>query len=216
MKREKILQTVDQKKASYGFVTDDAPKFKLPKGLSEETVRKISEQKKEPTWMLEMRLKALSVFASKPMPDWGGDLSGINFDEIHYYVSPSEANKHTWEEVPDEIKNTFDRLGIPEAERKFLAGVGAQFESEMVYHNLHQSLTDKGVIFEGTDQALQKYPDIFRQYFGTVIPTNDNKFAALNTAVWSGGSFIYIPKGVKVELPLQAYFRINSEFMGQF
>lgn len=214
---DQILNQVDQmKQEKYGFFTSDQSKVRMPKGLSEAKVREISAFKNEPDWMLEKRLQALKVFEEKPMPTWGGDLSGIDFDQIHFYVKPSEQNKHTWEEVPDDIKNTFDKLGIPQAERKFLAGVGAQFESEMVYHNLHQSLIDKGVIFEGTDTALQKYPEYFKKYFGTVIPLTDNKFAALNTAVWSGGSFIYIPKGVKVELPLQAYFRINSEFMGQF
>lgn len=200
----------------YGFKTEDKPKFKTEAGLSEEVVREISAQKKEPAWMLEKRLEALKIFNSKPMPNFGADLSGIAFDQIHYYLKPSDQEKRSWEEVPDEIKKTFDRLGIPEAERKYLAGVGAQFESEMVYHNLHETLSKKGVLFEGTDAALQKYPEFFEEYFGTVIPARDNKFAALNTAVWSGGSFIYIPKGVHIELPLQAYFRINAEFMGQF
>jgi Fe-S cluster assembly protein SufB len=200
----------------YGFVTDSKPNFKIDKGLSEEIVRQISAQKNEPEWMLKKRLEAYEIFRSKPMPNFGGDMSGINFEDIHYYLKPSEKPRRNWEEVPDEIKKTFDRLGIPEAERKYLAGVGAQFESEMVYHNLHETLAKKGVIFEGTDAALQKYPEFFEQYFGTIIPARDNKFAALNTAVWSGGSFIYVPKGVHVELPLQAYFRINAEFMGQF
>ncbi|MCC6643302.1 Fe-S cluster assembly protein SufB [Candidatus Peregrinibacteria bacterium] len=200
----------------YGFTTKDKPKFRTEAGLSEEVVRSISGQKNEPQWMLEKRLEALAIFNSKIMPTFGADLSGIEFEKIHYYLKPSDQEKRSWEEVPEEIKKTFDRLGIPEAERKYLAGVGAQFESEMVYHNLHETLAKKGVIFEGTDAALQKYPEIFEEYFGTVIPARDNKFAALNTAVWSGGSFIYIPKGVHVELPLQAYFRINAEFMGQF
>lgn len=210
----KLVNQMDDYK--FGFVTDDKPKFKSKKGLSEELVRDISAQKNEPAWMLAKRLEALKIFKSKPMPTFGGDLSGIDFEAIHYYVKPSEQEKRSWDEVPEEIKKTFDKLGIPEAERKYLAGVGAQFESEMVYHNLHETLARKGVIFEGTDAALQKYPEYFEEYFGKIIPTRDNKFAALNTAVWSGGSFIYIPKGVYIELPLQAYFRINAEFMGQF
>lgn len=200
----------------FGFKTEDKPKFKAEKGITREIVEEISRQKKEPKWMLDFRLNALEIFFSKPLPRWGGDLTGIDFENIHYYVKPSEEAKRSWDEVPEEIKNTFDRLGIPEAERKYLAGVGAQFESEMVYHNLHETLAKKGVLFEGTDAALQKYPEFFEEYLGTVIPSDDNKFAALNSAVWSGGSFIYIPKGVEVELPLQAYFRINAEFMGQF
>jgi Fe-S cluster assembly protein SufB len=200
----------------FGFKTKHQGTFKMAQGLSEEVVREISKQKNEPDWMLQIRLKALEIFNSKPMPNFGGDMSGIQFDKIHYYLKPSEKERRSWEEVPEEIKKTFDRLGIPQAERKYLAGVGAQFESEMVYHNLHETLAKKGVIFEGTDAALQKYPEYFKEYFGTIIPARDNKFAALNTAVWSGGSFIYIPKGVHIELPLQAYFRINAEFMGQF
>jgi len=200
----------------FDFKTEENSVFKMEKGLSKEIVMEISRQKNEPQWMLEYRLKALEIFYSKPMPKWGGDMSGIDFENIHYYLKPSEKSERTWDEVPDEIKTTFDRLGIPEAERKFLAGVGAQFESEMVYHNLHESLTAKGVIFEGTDEALKKYPELFKQYFATIIPAHDNKFAALNSAVWSGGSFIYIPKGVHIELPLQAYFRINAQNMGQF
>jgi Fe-S cluster assembly protein SufB len=200
----------------FGFKTEHTGTFKMNQGLSEEVVREISKQKDEPEWMLNIRLKALEIFNSKPMPNFGGDMSGIDFEKIHYYLKPSDKEQRTWEEVPDEIKKTFDRLGIPQAERKYLAGVGAQFESEMVYHNLHETLARKGVIFEGTDAALKKYPEYFKEYFGTIIPSRDNKFAALNTAVWSGGSFIYIPKGVHIELPLQAYFRINAEFMGQF
>lgn len=200
----------------FGFKTDSKPTFKSGKGLSEELVREISRQKNEPEWMLKIRLKAFEVFKELPMPNFGTDLSGIDFESIHYYLKPTDRPRRSWDEVPEEIKETFDRLGIPQAERKYLAGVGAQFESEMVYHNLQDTLSKKGVLFEGTDAALQKYPDIFKQYFGSVISMRDNKFAALNTAVWSGGSFIYIPKGVEVALPLQAYFRINAEFMGQF
>jgi Fe-S cluster assembly protein SufB len=200
----------------FGFKTRSKPSYKAALGLNETLVREISRQKQEPEWMLERRLKALEIFRELPMPSFGADLSGINFDRIHYYLRPSDRPRRSWEDVPDEIKKTFDRLGIPQAERAYLAGVGAQFESEMVYHNLQEALTKKGVIFESTDAALQKYPDLFREYFGTVVSVRDNKFAALNAAVWSGGSFIYIPKGVQVELPLQAYFRINAEFMGQF
>jgi len=200
----------------YGFHVETKSIYKSAKGLTREIVEEISRQKNEPAWMLELRLKALDIFNAKPMPKWGGDLSGIKFDNIHYYIKPSDRPTRSWDDVPDEIKETFERLGVPEAERKFLAGSGAQFESEMVYHNLQESLARKGVIFEGTDVALQKYPEYFKEYFGTVIPAGDNKFSALNSAVWSGGSFIYVPKGVHIELPLQAYFRINAENMGQF
>jgi Fe-S cluster assembly protein SufB len=212
--QSKLAQKIGQYK--YGFHVDSKAVFKTKKGLTREIVEEISRQKKEPKWMLDFRLKALSMFEAKPMPTWGGDLSGIDFENIHYYLKPSDRPKRNWEDVPEKIKETFDRLGVPEAERKFLAGSGAQFESEVIYHNLQESLQKKGVIFEGTDAALQKYPHFFKEYFGTVVPPGDNKFAALNSAVWSGGSFIYIPKGVHVELPLQAYFRINAENMGQF
>lgn len=212
-----VYDTTDAlKDYKFGFKTEEKSVFKSEKGLSKEVVMEISKRKNEPDWMLKLRLEALEIFYSKPMPKWGGDLSGIDFENIYYYIKPSEKSERTWEEVPDEIKKTFDRLGIPEAERKYLAGVGAQFESEMVYHSLHETLSKKGVIFEGTDEALKKYPELFKEYFGTIIPARDNKFAALNSAVWSGGSFIYIPKGVHIDLPLQAYFRINAEFMGQF
>ncbi len=210
----KLAEQLDNYK--FGFKTDTVPKFKMAKGLNEDIVREISAQKNEPAWMLDKRLEALKIYRSKPMPNFGGDMSEIDLENIHYYVKPSDKERRDWSEVPEEIKNTFDRLGIPEAERKYLAGVGAQFESEMVYHNLHKTLADHGVIFEGTDAALQKYPELFEEYFGTIVPTRDNKFAALNTAVWSGGSFIYIPKDIEIDLPLQAYFRINAEFMGQF
>ncbi len=200
----------------YGFNVDAKSVFKAEKGLSEALVRKISAYKEEPDWMLDFRLKALKIFEEKSLPSWGSDLSGINFDNIHYYVRPSDRPVRDWNEVPQEIKDTFDRLGVPEAERKFLAGSGAQFESEMVYHNLQEDLAKQGVIFDGIDDALKKHPELFREYFATVVPPGDNKFAALNSAVWSGGSFIYVPKGVQIELPLQAYFRINAENMGQF
>jgi len=200
----------------YGFHVDTKSVFTADKGLTREVVEEISRQKNEPKWMLDFRLKSLEIFLAKPMPNWGSDLSGLNLDDICCYIKPSDNTKRSWDEVPQEIKDTFDRLGVPEAERKFLAGSGAQFESEIIYHNLQESLRKKGVIFESTDDALRNHPDFFREYFGTVVPPGDNKFSALNSAVWSGGSFIYIPKGVHVELPLQAYFRINSQNMGQF
>lgn len=200
----------------YGFKTKSKVLYKAKKGISRELIKKISAYKKEPEWMTEFRLNAFEIFLNKAMPEWGADLSGINFDDIHYYIRPSDRPKRKWSEVPGEIKETFDRLGVPQAERKFLAGSGAQFESEMVYHNLKANLAAKGVIFENIDDALQKYPNLFKKYFASVVAPGDNKFAALNSAVWSGGSFIYVPKGVKIDLPLQAYFRINSENMGQF
>lgn len=214
VQQKKVLNPLSEYK--YGFNVDAKSVFKADKGLTEQLVRKISEYKEEPEWMLEFRLNALKIFREKPMPSWGADLSGIDFDNIHYYVKPSDRPVRDWDEVPDEIKETFERLGVPEAERKFLAGSGAQFESEMVYHNLQEDLEKQGVIFDGIDDALKKHPELFRQYFATVVPPADNKFAALNSAVWSGGSFIYVPKGVHIELPLQAYFRINAENMGQF
>ena len=200
----------------YDFVTDDKPIFKSKKGLSEEVVRQISAHKEEPEWMLEFRLKALEIYESKPMPTWGGDLTKLNLDEIYFYVRPQDRMERSWDDVPQEIKDTFEKLGIPEAERKVLAGVGAQYESEMVYHSLREEWEEQGVIFESIEDGLKRYPELFREHFATVVPTADNKFAALNSAVWSGGSFVYIPKGVKVEIPLQAYFRVNSEQMGQF
>jgi len=200
----------------FGFHDSIKPVFSTKKGLSEETVREISAMKQEPKWMLEKRLLAYKIFQMKSMPTWGGDLSSINFNNIYYYVKPTDKQGRTWDDVPAEIKNTFDKIGIPEAEKKFLSGVGAQYDSEMVYHSVSKMLEKKGVIFLDSDTALKKYPDLVKQYFGKVIPPSDNKFAALNTAVWSGGSFIYVPKGVRVELPLQAYFRINAKNMGQF
>lgn len=190
--------------------------FKSEKGLNQETVNMISTMKKESEWMQNIRLKALEVFESKPMPMWGADLSKINFDDIHYYVKPANKAEKSWDEVPKEIKETYDRLGIPEAEKQYLGGVKAQYESEVIYGSLLKKLSDQGIIFCGMDEALAKYPELVKEYFGKVIPLTDNKFAALNTAVWSGGSFIYIPKGVRVEKPLQAYFRINTANMGQF
>ncbi|AJW71373.1 component of SufBCD complex [Nitrosopumilus adriaticus] len=186
------------------------------KGLSKETVISISKMKKEPDWMLEFRLRSFEIFMKKPMPTWGGDLSVIDFQNIYYYAKASDKVEKNWDDVPDNVKKTFDKLGIPEAEKKFLAGVGAQYESEVVYHSLREDLAKQGVLFLDTDAALHEHPEIFKKYFGKIIPPEDNKFAALNSAVWSGGSFIYIPPGVKVDMPLQAYFRINAENIGQF
>src|ERR671937_227498 len=190
--------------------------YKSPKGLSRELVASISEYKNEPDWMREFRLKALAHFMERPTPLWGANLGTIDWNDIHYFVRASEKAGRTWDEVPEDIKKTFDRLGIPEAERKFLAGVGAQYESEVVYHQVREDLEKQGVVFMDMDSGLREHEDIVREYWATVIPPNDNKLAALNSAVWSGGSFVYVPKGVKVEMPLQAYFRINTENMGQF
>src|SRR5687767_11685884 len=204
-------------KEKFGFHDSEAGyAYKAPKGLSREVVESISEYKQEPQWMREFRLKALDHFLSRPTPTWGGNLGQIDWDDIHYFVRASDRNSRDWSEVPEDIKNTFDRLGIPEAERKFLAGVGAQYESEVVYHQIREDLEKEGVVFLDMDSGLREYEDIVREHWATIIPPNDNKFAALNSAVWSGGSFIYVPEGVKVEVPLQAYFRINAENMGQF
>ncbi|NJE45689.1 Fe-S cluster assembly protein SufB [Massilimicrobiota sp. SW1139] len=200
----------------YDFKDEDVSVFKTPKGLNEDIVREISAIKNEPEWMLEYRLKSLKCFLEKPMPTWGVDLSQMNFDEYTYYNRPSDHLSDKWDEVPETIKNTFDKLGIPEAEQKFLAGASAQYESEVVYHNMLEEVKEKGVIFLDIDSGLREYPEIFKKYFDTVIPYNDNKFSALNGAVWSGGSFIYVPPGVKLDKPLQSYFRINSERMAQF
>ncbi|HET9661132.1 MAG TPA: Fe-S cluster assembly protein SufB [Thermomicrobiales bacterium] len=200
----------------YGFHDKEDYFFKSERGLTRDTVINISKMKGEPDWMLDFRLKAYDHFLKRPMPTWGGDLTEIDFDNIFYYIRPAEKQGKTWDEVPEYIKNTFEKLGIPEAERKFLAGVGAQYESEVIYHSLREDLQKLGVIFLDMDAGVREYPELVKQYFGTVIPANDNKFAALNSAVWSGGSFIYVPEGVKVEVPLQAYFRINAENMGQF
>ncbi|HUP01547.1 MAG TPA: Fe-S cluster assembly protein SufB [Gemmatimonadota bacterium] len=200
----------------YGFKDPDKYVFRSEKGLSKRVVEQISAMKEEPEWMLKFRLQALKVYESKPVPKWGADLSALDMDQIYFYVKPSEKEGRSWDEVPEDIKRTFDRLGIPEAERKSLAGVGAQYESEMVYHKIKEELSAQGVIFDSIEDGLRNHPDLFRQYFATVIPMNDNKYAALNSAVWSGGSFIYVPPGVEVDVPLQAYFRINSENLGQF
>ena len=186
------------------------------KGLTKDTVREISQLKDEPQWMLDFRLRSYDIFMKKPMPQWGGDLNKIDFQNIYYYAKASDKTEKSWDDVPENVKNTFDKLGIPEAEKKFLAGVGAQYESEVVYHNLRKDLADQGVLFLDTDSALKEHPEIFKKYFAKIIPPEDNKFSALNSAVWSGGSFIYIPPGVKVDMPLQAYFRINAENIGQF
>jgi Fe-S cluster assembly protein SufB len=200
----------------WGFHDEAHYLFRTEKGLSRKVVLEIAGIKEEPEWMREMRLRALEIFESKPMPAWGPDLSAINLDEMYYYARASDRAERDWSEVPDYIRRTFDRLGIPEAERKFLAGVGAQYDSETVYHNIRQELSKQGVIFVDMDTAVREYPDLVRRYFGTVVPPGDNKFAALNSAVWSGGSFIYVPEGVRVDVPLQAYFRINAENIGQF
>ncbi|MBN1964754.1 MAG: Fe-S cluster assembly protein SufB [Anaerolineae bacterium] len=202
--------------AKYGFADPEQYTFKSGKGLTPDVVAEISRFKGEPDWMLEFRLNALEIYLKKPVPTWGPDLSDIDYDDIHYYIKPTEREEYSWDDVPDNIKQTFDRLGVPEAERKFLAGLGAQYESEMVYHNIREDLAKQGVIFLSIDDGLKKHPDLFREYFATVVPPADNKYAALNSAVWSGGSFVYVPPGVHVEMPLQAYFRINAESMGQF
>ncbi|NKY59198.1 Fe-S cluster assembly protein SufB [Nocardia flavorosea] len=201
----------------YGWADSDVAGASAQRGLSEEVVRDISDKKSEPSWMLENRLKALRIFDRKPMPHWGSNLDGIDFDNIKYFVRSTEKQAETWEDLPEDIKNTYDKLGIPEAEKqRLVSGVAAQYESEVVYHQIREDLEQQGVIFLDTDTALKEHPEIFREYFGTVIPAGDNKFSALNTAVWSGGSFIYVPPGVHVDIPLQAYFRINTENMGQF
>jgi Fe-S cluster assembly protein SufB len=211
---EIVGKTLDR--YEYGFHDPDHSVFRTEKGLNRRVVEQISEIKGEPEWMRKFRLKSLDHFFKRPLPTWGGDLSGIDFDDIYYYVRPTEKSSQSWEEVPADIKRTFDRLGIPEAERKFLAGVGAQYDSEVIYHKVREDLAKKGVIFLDMDGGLREYPDLVKQYFGTVVPYSDNKFAALNSAVWSGGSFVYVPAGVHVDIPLQAYFRINSQNMGQF
>ena len=213
-KDEKLIESIGDYK--YGFKDPEVHVFKSKKGLDEEVVRQISEMKNEPEWMLKFRLKALAHFQDRPTPTWGPDLSTLDLDEIYYYVKPTDEEGKSWDDIPDSIKNTFDRLGIPEAEQKFLAGVGAQYESEMIYHSIQDQLAEQGVIFKSIEHGLQEHPDLFREYFGKVIPYTDNKYAALNSAVWSGGSFVYIPKGLKVDLPLQAYFRLNVANIGQF
>ncbi|MFS0884522.1 Fe-S cluster assembly protein SufB [Aeromicrobium sp. 179-A 4D2 NHS] len=201
----------------FGWHDADVAGASAQRGLNDAVVRDISSKKNEPQWMLDLRLKGLKLFERKPMPTWGADLDEIDFDNIKYFVRSTEKQATSWEELPEDIKNTYDRLGIPEAEKqRLVAGVAAQYESEVVYHQIREDLEEQGVIFLDTDTALKEHPEIFEEYFGTVIPVGDNKFAALNTAVWSGGSFIYVPKGVHVDIPLQAYFRINTENMGQF
>jgi Fe-S cluster assembly protein SufB len=219
-------QTGDRMTATRDIVTDQRDQFafhddivylrETKRGLTRDTVEEISRFKEEPDWMLQFRLRAYDHFVQRAMPSWAEGLDRIDFDKIVYYRKPSEREEKSWDDVPEQIKATFERLGIPEAERKFLAGVGAQYDSEVVYHSVREELSKIGVVFMGTDQALKEYPDIFREHFGTIVPPEDNKFAALNSAVWSGGSFVYVPKGVEVPLPLQAYFRINGENTGQF
>ncbi|MEO8889215.1 MAG: Fe-S cluster assembly protein SufB [Jatrophihabitantaceae bacterium] len=202
---------------SFGWSDSDTAGSTARRGLNEDVVRNISGLKSEPAWMLEHRLKALSIFGKKPMPTWGSDLSGIDFDNIKYFVRSTEKQAATWDDLPDDIRKTYDKLGIPEAEKqRLVSGVAAQYESEVVYHKIREDLEEQGVIFLDTDSGLREHPELFKEYFGSVIPSGDNKFSALNSAVWSGGSFIYVPKGVHVEIPLQAYFRINTENMGQF
>ncbi len=213
---EKQKVTLEKDYSKYDFKNAENYFFKSQKGLSSNVVEEISKMKGEPKWMLDFRLKSLQHFMQRPLPTWGADLSGINFDDMFYYIKPTDKKANTWEELPEEIKKTFDRLGIPEAEKKFLAGVGAQYESDVVYHSIQKHLSKQGVIFTGMDQGLREHEDIVKKYFGTVIPYNDNKFAALNSSVWSGGSFLFVPEGVHIQLPLQAYFRINAANMGQF
>ena len=210
-------ESVDIGEYQYGFHDPtDKYVFTGKKGLNAEIVAQISEMKNEPAWMREFRLKSFEIFEQKPTPEWGGNLAELNYQDIHYFVRASEGQGRSWDEVPDDIRKTYDRLGIPEAEKKFLAGVKAQYESEVVYGSLQEDLAKQGVIFTDTDSALRDHPELFKEYFGTIIPPDDNKYAALNSAVWSGGSFVYVPPGVHIEFPLQAYFRINSENMGQF
>ena len=203
-------------KTKYGFSSPEKHDFKAQRGLNEDVVRQISAIKDEPEWMLEFRLKSFEIYNRKPIPTWGADLSKINFDEIFYYAKPEGGVEKNWENVPAEMKETFERLGVPQAEREFLSGVKAQYDSEVIYDSLRKELSDEGIIFMSTDDALKAHPEFFKEYFGKIIPPNDNKFAALNSAVWSGGSFVYIPEGAQVKRPLQAYFRINSQNMGQF
>ena len=207
---------IDLGKYKLGWSDEEDYVFKPRKGLDETIIREMSGLKNEPKWMLDFRLRAYKIFQRKPMPNWGGDMSQIYFDDIYYYIKPTEGQVDAWEELPDSVKDTYEKLGIPEAERKYLAGVTAQYESEVVYHRNREDLEAQGVLFSDMDSAIKDYPEIVQRYFGTIIPPGDNKFAALNSAVWSGGSFIYVPPGVEVEMPLQAYFRINAENMGQF
>ena len=214
---ESLAQINSDYDERYGFHDAENYLYKAPKGINSEIVAKISEFKSEPQWMRDFRLKAFEHFQSRPQPTWGSPmLAEVDYDDIHYFVRASERAERSWDDVPEDVKKTFDRLGIPEAERKFLSGVGAQYESEVVYHQVREDLEKQGVIFKDMDTALREHEDLVREYFATVIPPNDNKLAALNSSVWSGGSFVYVPPGVHVEMPLQAYFRINTESMGQF
>jgi Fe-S cluster assembly protein SufB len=215
-----MQQTQQQKDLNfdykYGFSMPDTSVFKTERGINPQIVYQISKIKNEPEWMTEFRLKAYDIFLQKKMPDWGADLSGIKFDDIVYFMRATDKQMNSWEDLPSEIKETYDRIGVPEAEKKYLAGVSAQYDSEVVYESVQKELSKQGVIFCDMDTGLSKYPEMVKRYFGTLIPPHDNKFAALNSAVWSGGSFVYVPKGVHVKMPLQAYFRINSERFGQF
>ena len=213
MMQEKIPSREEYK---YGFHDDVESVYKTEKGLTEEIVREISAKKNEPQWMLDYRLKAFEHFKNRPMPEWGADLSELDFDEYTFYRQASDKPARTWDDVPEKIKETFERLGVPQAERAYLAGAGAQYESEVVYHNMKKQFEDIGIVFMDTDSALQEYPEIFKEYFGTVVPYDDNKLSALNAAAWSGGTFLYVPKNVRVEVPIQMYFRMNEESMGQF
>ncbi len=217
LSEEEVVASVNLDYATkYGFSDKEEYVFKAEKGLDEEKIRYMSQSKGEPQWMLDIRLKAFQHFLDRPMPTWGADLSDIDFDDIYYYIKPSEREGDNWDDIPSYIKDTFNKLGIPDAEQKFLSGVAAQYESEVVYHNIKKDLEEKGVIFLSMDEGLRQYPEMVKEHFCTIIPFNDNKFAALNTAAWSGGSFIYVPPGVSVEMPLQAYFRINAKNAGQF
>ena len=218
MPTNEAVQDIGLDEYKYHFITEDEPVFRSGRGLNEKVVREISAQKGEPEWMLDFRLKSLDIYNAKPMPTWGGDLSQLEsvLGDIFFYVRPQERMERSWDDVPANIKETFDRLGIPEAEREILAGVGAQYESEMVYHSLKEEWEAQGVIFDSSEDGLRNHPELFREHFATVVPPGDNKFAAMNSAVWSGGSFVYIPPGVELETPLQAYFRVNQEQMGQF
>ena len=218
MPTNEAVQDIGLDDYKYHFITEDEPVFRSGRGLNEKVVREISAQKEEPAWMLDFRLKSLGIYNAKPMPTWGGDLSQLEsvLGDIFFYVRPQERMERSWDDVPANIKETFDRLGIPEAEREILAGVGAQYESEMVYHSLKEEWEAQGVIFDSIEDGLRNHPELFREHFATVVPPGDNKFAAMNSAVWSGGSFVYIPPGVELETPLQAYFRVNQEQMGQF
>ncbi len=218
MPENELVQGLGLDDYKYHFITEDEPLFRSDRGLNEKVVREISAQKGEPDWMLDFRLKALRVYNAKPMPSWGGDLSKLEsvLDQIYFYVRPQEKMERSWDDVPESIKDTFEKLGIPEAEREILAGVGAQYESEMIYHSLKKEWEEQGVIFDSIEDGLKNHPELFRKYFSKIVPVADNKFAAMNAAVWSGGSFVYIPPGVELGTPLQAYFRVNQEQMGQF